>query len=134
MLEHDDIDDEDFTYDGAYAISVEEAVTLPLAELRKRVLRIVTDAIRLAKPGQLPDDFPFEPDALSRDELLAAVAKHGYWFAPIPITDWNFVEIRGDGRPCDPEEAGIEAMDDRGMFGPGSGDVPRRDDTKNRLN
>jgi hypothetical protein len=59
--------------------------------------------MKRAKPSELPDDFPFEPEALSRDALLAALAKHEYWFAPIPIVDWNF-KVR-PGEISDPEEA-----------------------------
>jgi hypothetical protein len=65
------------------ALTIEEAKTLPLEALRERLSWLVEIAVASVKLSDLPPDFPFNARELGRDELLAAVERHAYWFGPI---------------------------------------------------
>jgi hypothetical protein len=63
-------------------LTIEDARNLPLPELRRRVKAIVNDLAGTMGRGSLPSDLPWRPADLTREQLLAAIERHAYWFDP----------------------------------------------------
>jgi hypothetical protein len=72
-------DDED---EEALRLSLDEAVELPEAELRRRFQQILIDFTEYPTKSEFPPDFRWDASRLTRDEILEIIALYAYWFDP----------------------------------------------------
>jgi hypothetical protein len=63
-------------------LTLDEAIALPEAELRRRYQHVVTELTDYPTKKEFPADFPWDGSSLSRVEILDVVHLYAYWFDP----------------------------------------------------
>ena len=63
-------------------LPLDEAITLPEAELRQRFQKILIDFTDYPTKSEFPPDFPWDASRLARAEILELVHLYAYYFDP----------------------------------------------------
>jgi hypothetical protein len=68
--------------DERTGLTVAEAKRMSDDELRTEFYAFAMDLVGSFGEDTLPASFPFEPGDMARDQILAALDEHKYWFDP----------------------------------------------------